>query len=142
MYNRNYNSSQLTQRRRDKAIAASFLSQVPASNGATRIYGSQPTLGNFDSSLMYSVKSGQMTQYTRFPQCVGISPGCPCSELNASISRSPFIPAIPGPISNITFTIGSIIVSWNPPTTNNGPYTYTITPYLNGIAQNSVTTSD
>jgi hypothetical protein len=140
MYNRNYNSSQITQRRRDKAVAASFLSQVPSTQNSTRPYGSQPLLGNFDSSIIPSVNLGQMTQYTRFPQCVGISPGCPCGELNSSISRAPFIPSIPGSVSNITFTIGSIIISWNPPTSGIGPFSYIVTPYLNGIAQESVTT--
>ena len=88
---------------------------------------------------MNAVKTGSVTQYTRYPTCIGISPGCPCPELNASLSTYPFIPAIPGAVSGITFTIGSIIVSWIPP--DGGPFQYRVTPYINGVAQESITTS-
>jgi hypothetical protein len=102
--------------------------------------GSPPVLGDSSSSIMYAVKTGHMTEYTRFPTCVGISPGCPCPELNASLITPPFVPAIPGQVSGITFTVGSIVVSWNPPTSDNGPITYQVTPYLNGVALTPVNT--
>jgi hypothetical protein len=91
---------------------------------------------------MNAVKTGHMTEYTRFPTCVGISAGCPCPELNSTLVTAPFVPAIPGAVSGITFTVGSIIVSWNAPTTGDGPFTYLVTPYLNGVAQASITTTD
>ena len=130
-----YDSSHLTQRKGERATAGSFLT-VTASNV---MQGSKPLLGIKDSSIMYAVKSGHMTQYTRFPTCVGISPGCPCPELNASLSSSPVIPAIPGQVTGIIFTIGSVIISWTP---MDGSFIYIITPYLNGVALPSVATSN
>ena len=141
---RNFDSSQLTARKQERAIAGSFLTQVPTSVGATSTYmrGSKPMLGIQDSSIMSYVKTGGMTEYTRYPTCVGISPGCPCIALNASVSVPPYIPAIPGQVTGITFTVGSIVVSWNAPMTGDGPFTYRVTPYLYGNALPSVNTSE
>jgi hypothetical protein len=130
MYNRNFDASQITRRKGEKAVAGSFLSCV----------GTAPLVAIKDSSIIYSVKQGQMTQYTRYPACIGISPGCPCPELNESLISGMNI-ALPGPVTGITYTVGSIIVSWNAPTNGVGPYTYLVTPYLNGVAQSSVTTA-
>ena len=135
-----YDSSQLTIRRGQKAIAGSFL--TPAGDGlnASNVRGSRPYLGITSQSIINAVRTGHMTEYTRYPTCVGISPGCPCPQTNASVSTPPYVPAIPGQVTGITFTVGSIIVSWNAPTTGDGPFTYIVTPSLNGIAQLSVTT--
>lgn len=133
MTTRIYDSSQLIKRRAEKAIAGSF-----SPNNTT---GSASYLGITSDSIITAVKSGHTTQYTKFGSCYGISPGCPCSELNTSISTPPFIPAIPGTISVSTITVGSIIISWNAPTIGDGPFTYIITPYLNGSALPSVTTT-
>jgi hypothetical protein len=147
MSNRIYDSSQLTKRRAQQAIAGSFLSRLYPPNGPNGnpvrqpAQGSPPVLGDYDSSIMMAVKTGHMTEYTRYPTCVGISPGCPCPELNASIINTPYTPAIPGQVTGITFTIGSIVVSWNAPTSGDGPFVYQITPYLNDVAQTPVTTS-
>lgn len=144
MSNRIYDSSQLTKRRAERAIAGSFLTRLYPPNPSGPIKpqtGYGPLPGIYDSSVMNAVKTGHMTQYTRYPTCIGISPGCPCPELNASISTSPFIPAIPGAVSGITFTVGSIVVSWNAPA-GDGPFTYLVTPYLNGTALTPVTTSE
>jgi hypothetical protein len=135
-----YDSSQLTKRRAEKAIAGSFLTRLYPPNLIQPQTGYGPLPGIYDSSVMYAVKTGHMTEYTRYPACIGISPGCPCPELNASISTSPFIPAIPGAVSGITFTVGSIVISWIAPI-GDGPFTYLVTPYLNGIAQTTVTTN-
>ena len=135
-----YDSSQLTKRRAEKAIAGSFLTRMYPPNNLQPQTGYGPLPGIYDSSIMNAVKTGHMTEYTRYPTCVGISPGCPCPELNKSISTSPFIPAIPGAVSGITFTVGSIVISWIAPI-GDGPFTYLVTPYLNGIAQTAVTTT-
>lgn len=139
---RNFDSSQLTQRKQEKAIAGSFLSLAVTDSGATYIRGSKPLLGISSCSIMPYVKSGSMTEFTRFPTCVGISPGCPCPQTNASVVPTPIIPDIPGQVLNITFTVGSIVVSWQAPTTGTGPFTYRVTPYLNDVALPSVTTSE
>lgn len=136
MSNRIYDSSQLTKRRGEKATASSFITRMSPPNN---LQGSPPILGIKDSSIMNAVRTGHMTEYTRYPTCVGISPGCPCPELNASLTSTP---AIPGAVSGITFTIGSIIVSWNAPTVGDGPFSYQVIPYLNGVAQTPVYTSD
>ena len=137
MSNRIYDSSQLTQRKQERAIAGSFLTRMYPPNTLAPQTGYGPLPGIFDSSVMNAVKTGNMTEYTRYPTCVGISPGCPCPQLNRSVSSPPFIPAIPGPVTNITFTVGSVIVSWTPPT-GDGPFTYRITPYLNGVEQTNL----
>ena len=136
-----YDASQLTIRRGEKAIAGSFL--TPAGDGLnpSNIRGSRPYLGIKAQSIMNAVRTGSMTEYTRYPTCVGISPGCPCPQTNASVITAPYVPAIPGQVAGITFTVGSIIVSWIAPIIGDGPFTYTVTPYLNGIAQLSVTTT-
>jgi hypothetical protein len=130
-----YDSSHLTHRKAERAISGSFLSTGTAPNTTL---GSRPLLGIKDSSILYAVKTGQMTQYTRFPTCIGISPGCPCPELNQSVVSSPTAPSIPGQVSGITFTVGSIILSWLPAVNADS---YLITPYLNNVALPSVRTS-
>jgi hypothetical protein len=134
-----YDSSQLTKRKAEKATAGSFLTRIGPPNNTT---GYGPLPGIYDSSVMNAVKTGHMTEYTRYSTCVAISPGCPCPELNASISTPPYVPAIPGAVTGITFTVGSIVVSWAAPTSGDGPFTYLVTPYLNGTALSPVTTSD
>jgi len=114
----------------EKAVAGSFL--TTASN---RPWGSRPLLGIKDSSILYAVKTGHMTEYTRFNGCIGISSGCPCPETNSSVVH--FVPDTPGTVTGIVFTVGSIIISWNAVT---GADSYVITPHLNG-ALPSVTTS-
>jgi len=143
MTNRIFDSSQLTKRRAEKAIAGSFLTRLYPPNTTTPPQpGFGRVLGIYDSSVMTSVKTGQMTEFTRYPLCIGISPGCPCPELNASIIATPNSPSIPGLVSGITFTVGSIIISWIAPTTGNGPFTYIVTPYLNGVTHTAITTSN
>jgi hypothetical protein len=142
MSNRIYDSSQLTKRKGQQATAGSFLTRLyPPNTNIQPQQGFGLLPGIYDSSVMNAVKTGNMTEYTRYPTCVGISPGCPCPQLNASFYTTPPLPAVPGPVTGITFTIGSIIVSWNA-ATGEGPITYQVTPYLNGIAQTSVTTSE
>jgi Fibronectin type III domain len=136
-----YDSSQLTMRLAQQTIAGGFMSQFgTAPNNFT--WGSRPPCGIKDSSIMNDVLVGSMTQYTRYPTSIGISPGCPCGALITSLQTPPYIPALPGAVSGITYTVGSIIVSWNAPTTGDGPFSYVVTPYLNGVAQTSITTTN
>ena len=127
-----YDSSQLTKRRAQQAIAGGFLTRN----------GTHPSSGIKDASILNEVKMGGMTQITRYPTCIGISPGCPCGPLLSSLINPPYTPALPGQVSGITFTVGSIIVSWNAPTVGDGPFQYVITPYLNGVVGSSVSTSE
>jgi hypothetical protein len=127
-----YDSSQLTKRRAQQAIAGGFLTR----------HGSRPPTGIKDASILSEVKAGGMTEFIRYPTCIGISPGCPCGPLAASLVNPPYTPALPGQVSGITFTVGSIIVSWNAPTVGDGPFQYVVTPYLNDVAGSSVTTSE
>lgn len=132
-----YDSSFLTQRKAEKATASSFF--TPA-NGSTVPWGSRPLLGIKDSSILNTVKNGAMTEFTRLGTCLQISPGCPCQALQASLSTD--TPLIPGFVSGIRFTVGSVIVSWLAPTVGAGPFSYVVTPYLDGIALPAVTTSE
>ena len=90
--------------------------------------------------MLYDVKVGNMTEYTRFPTCVGVSLGGTCANLESSITTAPH--DFPGYVSGITFTVGSILVSWVAPTTGTGPFSYIVTPYLNGVALRSITTTE
>ena len=90
---------------------------------------------------MYQVRSGQMTQYSAYTGgCIGISPGCPCAELNQSVVTGGFVPTLPGAVTGIIYTVGSIIVSWNTPREGTGPFRYIVTPYKNGQIQPNVET--
>ena len=81
-----------------------------------------------DSSFLSSVRSGQMTQYSAYTGgCIGISPGCPCGDLNQSMVSGGFVPALPGAVSGIIYTVGSLIVSWDTPRVGTGPFRYTVT---------------
>jgi hypothetical protein len=123
MHNRNFSASAITQRRMEKAMAGSFFSATTR-EACPRVK---------DSSFLSSVRSGQMTQYSAYTGgCVGISPGCPCSELNQSVVSGGFVPAVPGAVSGIVYTVGSLIVSWNPPREGTGPFRYVITLYKKG----------
>lgn len=125
-----YDSSYLTQRKAQKAAAASFF--TPA-NGTAVPWGSRPLLGIKDSSILHTIKNGAMTEYTRFPTCVEVDRGCPCLPVDATGAP------VPGVVTGITFIIGSVIVSWNAAP---GATSYMITAYLNGVAVSSATTSD
>lgn len=137
-----YDSSHLTQRRAEKAIAGGFYTK--AGTAPNSFTGFQPQLGMKDSSVLYAVKTGQMTEYTRYDQCIAVSAGCPCASLDASLITPPYIPQLPGAVSGITFTVGSIILSWTAPTSGNAPFRYVVTPYLNGVAQTNaaITTTE
>lgn len=85
---------------------------------------------------------GSMTDYVRCDNGGGynISVGCPCPEQNALRYTDPSS-LIPSGVSNIQITFGSIILSWDAPVSKNGPFTYEVTAYLNGVAQKTVVTS-
>jgi hypothetical protein len=130
MHNRNFSASAITQRRMEKAIAGSVLSATVESRLRIK-----------DSSILYQVRSGQMTQYSAYTGgCIGISPGCPCAELNQSVVSGGFVPSLPGAVTGIIYTVGSIVVSWNTPREGTGPFRYIVTPYKNGQIQPSVET--
>ena len=133
-----YDSSQLTKRRAQLAIAGSFLSNAGTATRQTRSVRSIS-----DASIIAEVKTGGMTEYTRYSTCIAVSLGCPSDPvIVASFLNPPYIPALPGAVSGITFTVGSIIVSWISPTTGDGPFTYVVTPYLHGVAQSPITTTE
>jgi hypothetical protein len=136
-----YDSSQLTMRRAQQAIAGGFLASAgTAPNNFT--WQSRPVRGISDASIIAQVKAGGMTEYTRYPTCIGVSLGCPVpAAIYNSLNTPPYVPALPGAVSGITFTVGSIIVSWNAPTVGDGPFSYVVTPYLNGVAQEPITTT-
>ena len=138
-----YDSSQLTKRRGQLAVAGGFLRNAGTAAPNNFTWQSRSPHGISDSSIINQVKVGGMTQYTRYPTCIAISLGCPCDPvITESLVTPPYIPALPGAVSGIVFTIGSIIVSWNAPTVGDGPFTYTVTPFLNDVAQQSVATSE
>ena len=147
MSNRIYDSSQLTKRKAQQATAGSFLTRLypPIRADGSPVIQPQQGFGLvpgiYDSSVMNAVKTGNMTEYIRYPTCVGISPGCPCPNLNASLSIPPYTPAIPGAVTGIFIKVGSIIVSWDAPE-GDGPFSYRVTPYKNGVELPSVTTPD
>ena len=137
-----YDSSQLTKRRGQLAIAGGFLRSAGTAAPNNFTWQSRSPHGITDSSIINEVKVGGMTEYTRYPNCIAVSLGCPCDPaIVASFVTPPYVPALPGAVSGITFTVGSIIVSWIAPSVGDGPFTYTVTPFLDGVAQDSITTS-
>jgi hypothetical protein len=127
-----YDSSQLTKRRDEKAKANSFLTRQQA-----QTTGYAPHLGIYDNSILNDVRSGNMTEYKKCDGGFRVSPGCPCPGINSEATVQ-----IPGGVTNIVYSIGSIIVSWNPPTEGTGPFTYIVIPYLDNTALPAVTTSN
>ena len=123
MSSRIYDASQLTKRRAELAIAGSFYS---------RSAQQAPALQIKESSILYSVRTGTMTEFTRRDQCVAVSPGCPCGISDAAVYAG-----LPGAVSGIYYTLGSIIVSWD---AASGATAYLVTPFLNGVPQTPVTT--
>ena len=72
-----YDSSFLTERKRDKAISDSFLSRIQNETNPTK--GSAPLLGITEQSIINHVRMGQMTQYQKEDGgCTLVSLGCPC----------------------------------------------------------------
>ena len=133
-----YDSSHLTKRRAEKAIAASFLAN-PYSPSTIPRHG----IGMYDASVMNAVKTGNMPEITRFPTSITISPGYQDISYQATgnyIAASSLL--TPGTVSGITFIVGSIIVSWIAPVVGTGPFTYRVTSYLNDIAVETITTTN
>jgi hypothetical protein len=122
-----YDSSALTQRRRDQAQAGSFINRIQNPNNPQTSYG--PLQGNYDASIMNSVKMGQPKEFYRNSGCIIISNGCPCPPIavNEIISDpTPPVILVPGPVSNIQVEYGSVIVTWNAPTEGGPPTSYTV----------------
>ena len=72
-----YDSSLITQRRRDKTISGSFINRIQNPTDPTT--GSAPYLGITEQSIINTVKNGQMTQYRKNDGgCTSVSTGCPC----------------------------------------------------------------
>lgn len=75
-----YDSSLITQRRRDKTISGSFINRIQNPTNPTT--GSAPYLGITEQSIINTVKNGQMSQYRKDDGgCTSISTGCPCIPL-------------------------------------------------------------
>ena len=73
-----YDSSLLTQRRRDKAISGSFINRIQNPTNPTTGYA--PLLGIYDQSIINTVKMGQMKEYRKNDGgCESINNGCPCA---------------------------------------------------------------
>ncbi len=75
-----YDSSLITQRRKMKVEAGSFLNRIQGSPSAT---GYASRLGIYDQSIINTVKTGNMPFYKKkHTGCVEISNGCPCPPLS------------------------------------------------------------
>ena len=86
-----YDSSLITQRRKDKAESGSFTSRIspwniPPSGSSTNqpTTGYAPLLGIYDQSIINTVKNGTMTYYRKGQGCTIISNGCPCVPLSST----------------------------------------------------------
>jgi hypothetical protein len=72
-----YDSSLITQRRRDKVVSGSFINRIQNPTNPTT--GSAPYLGITQQSIINTVKNGQMTEYRKNDGgCTTESLGCPC----------------------------------------------------------------
>jgi len=78
-----YDSSLLTQRRKDKAESGSFITRI--TNATNPNTGYAPALGIWDQSIINTVKQGNMRYYRKGDGgCTTINNGCPCQPLTNS----------------------------------------------------------
>jgi hypothetical protein len=127
----------LTQRKNNKTIANSFITRISPPNNTT---GSAPYLGVSQQSIINTVKQGQMMEIRRCDGTTLVDIGCPCPVANAAATNGTLV--LPGSVNWRQWAIGSIILRWDPPTVGTGPFSYIVTPYLNGVALTPVTTSN
>ena len=86
-----YDSSLITQRRRDKAISGSFIGRIQ--NPIDPTTGSAPYLGITEQSIINTVKNGQMKEYRKNDGgCTTLDLGCPCMPIVDS--PNPLLPSI------------------------------------------------
>jgi len=132
-----YDSSAITQRRRDQIQAGSFINRIQNPNHPQTSYG--PLQGIYDASIMNSIKMGQPKEFIRYNGCVVVSNGCPCPPI-VSNEIVPIPPSnVPGPVTNVIAVYGSVIVTWNAPTTGATPTSYTLFADDQTTSGNSVT---
>lgn len=125
-----YDSSLITQRRRDKTVSGSFVSRIspwniPPQGSSTNQpnTGSAPMAGITEQSIINTVINGQMTDFRKNDGgCTTISPGCPCST--SAIATAALLP--PGVVTNVQFSYGSIIATWDIPTTGGPALSYNV----------------
>lgn len=92
-----YDSSFLTERKRDKAISDSFLGRIQNQTNPTT--GSAPLLGITEQSIINHVRVGQMTQYQKKDGgCTIITPGCPCGPA-PNVTTTSSTPIDPCPLN-------------------------------------------
>jgi hypothetical protein len=134
-----FDSSALTQRKRDLAQAGSFINRIQSTTNPQTSYG--PLQGNYDASVMNSVKMGQPKEFYRNNGCVIVSNGCPCPPITTLQISSDTPILAPGPVRGIDVRYGSVIVTWLAPDPDTGgtPTSYTViatpkTPGLDGLA--------
>lgn len=78
-----YDSSLITQRRKDKAESGSFINRI--TNATNPNTGYAPLLGIYDQSIINTVKQGNMKYYRKGDGgCTTINNGCPCQPLTNS----------------------------------------------------------
>ncbi len=138
-----FDSSLITQRNKNKAIADSFISRI---QNPSPVNGSAPLLGITEQSLINSIVNGQSTYYRKTNSgCTSVNLGCPCAvQSNTVISGSGGGGGIvPGLVTNITYQYGSLIISWDAPTTGDLPFTYLVElQATNPVYNVSATTSN
>ena len=111
-----YDSSLLTQRARAKAESNSFINRIQNPTNPRTSYG--PLTGIYDNSEVNRVSNGQMNYYQRNGSCTVAYIGCPC---NGTTTPNNVIIVAPGPVTNVSASYGSVIVTWTPPTTGTDP---------------------
>ena len=128
-----YDSSAITQRRKNMAQAGSFINRIQSSTNPQTSYG--PLQGIYDASIIHSIKMGQPKEFYRNNGCIIISNGCPCSPIAINeITSGPTPPIIlaPGSVRNIQLIYGSVIVTWEVSNTGGTSTSYTVTATATG----------
>jgi hypothetical protein len=136
-----FDSSLITQRNKNKAIANSFISRI---QNPSPVNGSAPILGISEQSLINSVINGQSTYYRKTNNgYTSVNLGCPCSIQSNIIVSGDGGGIVPGPVTNITYQYGSLIINWDAPTTGDLPFTYLVELKATNSSYNvSATTSN
>lgn len=117
MYARNYDASVLTQRLQQRS--------------STIFRPSGQAQGSRDSSTQLLSRLGRTPSITATATAVTVQNAVGCGGA-LGIKTLPTICVAgspPGPVADIFYTAGSIVVSWVPPSTGNGPYEYEVVCY-------------
>jgi hypothetical protein len=129
-------ASYITQRKGNLTQANSFFKRLNV-NGTPNTIQYGPLPGIYDSSIINNVTMGNMSNFNKTNGCTTVSYGCPC-PINSNSTTVPIV--IPGEVNDLFVYLGSIIITWSPPSNASGNISYKVKIYENDILINTIVT--